>query len=82
MIKPNIRNTKDEAKIQFLLDEFKVVEHIYKERYRIERCFAWGDTYRRLVTRYETLHIVHMGFRNLAYAMINLRWFLGKQGET
>ena len=52
--------------------------HMYKERCRVERCFAWEDTYRKLVIRYERLHATHLGFKYLAFTMINLRWFLGK----
>lgn len=77
-IKPNLRNTQDKAKIRFLFNEFSLVKHIYNERHKIERCFAWSDTYRKLVIRYEKLQSLFMGFRYLAYTMINLRWFLGK----
>src|SRR3989344_6422679 len=71
-----IRNPEKLAALHALNDE---QQEVYKERYRIERCFAWEDTYRRLVTRYERLPEIHMGFKELAYSMINLRWVTGKK---
>ena len=76
VIKPNPRNTKDEQKLRALQDNFD--EQTYRERYKIERCFAWEDVYRKLVIRYERLQATHLGFKCLAYSMINLRWFIGK----
>lgn len=73
VIKPNLRGLKDRKKINKILDGFSKVKHIYKERYTIERCFAWEDTYRKLVIRYEKLPSVFMGFRYLAFSMINFR---------
>jgi hypothetical protein len=73
VIKPNLRGMKNERKIHETLDAFKSVESIYKERFTIERCFAWEDTYRKLVIRYERLPEVFMGFRYLAFSMINFR---------
>lgn len=71
VIKPNRRRTQDEEKLQQLYVGFE--EQIYKERYKIERIFAWQDTYRKLVIRYEKLECTHLGFKYLAYTMINLR---------
>jgi len=76
VIKPNRRRTKNQELLNEKLDRFEEVKHIYKERYKIERLFAWEDTYRKLVTRYEKLQCTHMGFKYLAYSMINLRVFL------
>jgi len=78
VIHPNPRGSKNNEKIDALWDAFEPYRAIYKERYRIERMFAWEDVYRRLVTRYEKLQCTHMGFKYLAYSMINLRWFTGK----
>ena len=72
-IKPNLRGLKDREKIYAILDEFESLKPIYKERYRVERCFAWEDNYRKLVIRYEKLQCTFMGFRFLAYSMINFR---------
>jgi len=74
VIKPNLKNLQDEQKRHQRLDKFEAVEDIYHERIKIERCFAWEDTYRKLVIRYEKLQSTFMGFRYLAYSMINFRW--------
>ncbi len=79
VIKPNLRGLKDRDKINAKLDAFEDVRDIYQERYKIERCFAWEDSYRKLVIRYETLQCTFMGFRYLAYSMINLKDVLGKK---
>lgn len=79
IIKPNLRRLKDKKKIEEKRDEFDKIRHIYKERYRIERCFAWKDKYRRLVIRYERLRSTAMGFRYLAYSMVNFRSVFGKE---
>jgi len=75
VIKPNLGNLQNEEKRHQRLDKFEAVENIYKERCNIERCFAWEDTYRKLVIRYEKLRCTFMGFRYLAYSMINYRSF-------
>lgn len=72
-IKPNKRGEKNQEKINKMYEDFN--ENIYNERYKIERCFAWQDTYRKLVIRYEKLESTHNGFKYLAYSMINLRVF-------
>ena len=78
VIKPNVRGTKDEAKKELMFADFK--EKIYRERIAIERCFAWQDTYRKLVIRYEKLQATHLGFKHLAYTMINYRSVFGRKG--
>lgn len=78
VIKPNVRGTKDEGKKELMLVGFN--EEIYKQRINIERCFAWQDTYRKLVIRYEKLEATHLGFKHLAYSLINFRGILGKKG--
>lgn len=80
IIKFNLRGLKDQEKIDRILYDFETMEFIYKERYKVERCFAWEDKYRKLVIRYERLQSTFMGFRYLAYSMINFRWFFGKKG--
>lgn len=81
VIKPNLRGLRDREKINKILDEFEIVKHIYEERYKIERCFAWEDTYRKLAVRYEKLQSTFMGFRYLGYSMINFRSLFGKGGQ-
>lgn len=71
MIKPNPRNTKDPVKLEKMFEGFD--EEIYKERFTVERCFAWQHVYRKLVIRYEKLQVTYLGFRHLAYSMINFR---------
>ena len=81
IIKSNPRRNNNEKRYA-LLDEFKEIECIYKERYRVERNFAWKCKYRKLVIRYERLQCIHLGFRCLAYTMINYREiFNGKFGK-
>ena len=78
VIKPNLRNTRNPALIDARQDFFEDIETLYKERSSVERSFAWEDVYRKLVIRYERLQSTFMGFRYLAYAMINYRSEFGK----
>jgi len=80
VIRPNPRGIKNPEKLKQIWNDFSPVSHIYKERYRIERCFAWEDTYRKLAVRYEKRQDTFMGFRYLGYAMINFRSVFGKNG--
>jgi len=73
VIKPNLRGMKNQRRKNRILDAFETVEKIYKERIVMERVFAWEDSYRKLVIRYEKLQSTFMGFRYLAYSMINFR---------
>lgn len=79
VIKPNLRGLKNEQKINQILNAFEEHKDIYQTRYVIERCFAWEDTYRKLVIRYEKMQSAFMGFRYLAWSMINLRSLIGKR---
>ena len=79
VIKPNARGLKDRTKRYERLDMFEKYKDIYSQRYIIERCFAWEDKYRKLVIRYEKLQSTHLGFKYLAFSMINFRWFFGKK---
>ena len=79
IIKRNRRGTKDEEKLHAMFEEDDEQKEIYKERYKIERTFAWEDTYRKTVIRYEKRQDTHMGWKLLAYSMINLRWFLKRK---
>ena len=71
VICPNRRNTKKPIAIARLYRWFD--KDTYKERYKVERTFGWQDTYRRLAISYDRLEEIRLGFRNLAYAMINFR---------
>ena len=79
VVRPNPRGIKNPEKLEQIWSDFHPVAHIYKERYRIERCFAWEDTYRKLAVRYEKRQDTFMGFRYLGYSMINFRSVLGKR---
>ena len=78
VIKPNNRGLKDRKRIYDRLDEFEKLKDVYNERYKVERCFAWEDKYRKLVIRYEKLQSTFMGFRYIAYSMINFRGIFRK----
>lgn len=76
IIKPNPRSSKKEETLHAQFERFDEIKHIYKERYKVERSFAWERKYKRLETRHERLIETHEGFKFLAYSMINLRWFI------
>ena len=78
VIKPNRRGIKNQEKLEMLYEDFN--ESIYKERFKVERIFAWQDTYRKLVMRYEKLKCTHSGFKYLAYSVMNLRGFMKENG--
>jgi transposase len=46
---------------------------LYQMRFTIERVFAWEDKFKRLVLRYETKQKRHLGFKLIAFSLINLR---------
>jgi hypothetical protein len=48
-----------------------------KRRFTVERTFAWEDKFKRLRLRFETHQIHHLGFKLLAFTLINLREFCG-----
>lgn len=70
-IKENPRNRK-QAKPgpQRFFDDI-----IYKLRYKMERSFAWEDKFKRLLIRFERIHLRHLGFQFMAFTFINLRAF-------
>lgn len=73
VIKPNLRRTKKQGIINTKLHTFELNQHLYQQRFKVERTFAWKHTYRKLVIRYEKLQSTFLGFRYLAYSMINFR---------
>lgn len=79
VIKPNHRNTKDQAIIKEREDLFAELAPIYHWRWPIERCFAWEDKYRRLVVRYEKKQAIAYGWRFLAAALVNFRTKFGRE---
>ena len=71
VIYPNRRNAKAPIVIARKFRWFR--KDIYKDRYKVERTFGWQDTYRRLALSYDKLKETRLGFRYLAYSMINFR---------
>ena len=67
----NRRNAKEPIVIARKFRWFD--KEIYKDRYKVERTFAWQDTYRKLALSYDKLKETRLGFRHLAYSMINFR---------
>jgi hypothetical protein len=51
-------------------------EEIYHRRYATERTFAWIDSYKRLLIRFERKDGLFLGTHHLAFALINLRHVL------
>jgi transposase len=50
-------------------------EAIHTLRMRVERTFAWADTFKRLLLRFARIQQRHSGMKVLAYLLINLRKF-------
>ena len=50
---------------------------IHALRMRVERTFAWEDTFKRLLLRFERIQQRHYGMKLMAYTLINLRKFCG-----
>jgi len=48
---------------------------LYAVRFTIERVFAWEDKFKRLLLRFETKQKRHLGFKLIAFTLINLREF-------
>jgi transposase len=71
IIKPNRGRQTNQEKINERLDAFD--KETYKQRFKIERTYAWQDSYRKLAVRYEILEATHLGFKYLAYSMMNLK---------
>jgi hypothetical protein len=71
VIYPNKRNTKEPIAIARKFRWFR--KDIYEDRYKVERTFGWQATYRKLALSYDKLKETRLGFRCLAYSMINFR---------
>lgn len=67
-IPKNKRNTKK------INQEYRYLsEYIYGFRFKIEGIFAWLDTYKRLLIRFEVLPDNFKAWLHIAATMINLR---------
>ncbi len=51
---------------------------VYKNRYVVERTFAWVDSFRTLLIRFERKDIYWLAFHYLAFTLITLRHLLAK----
>lgn len=49
---------------------------VYALRFAVERTFAWEDKFRRVLLRFETKKAHYLGFKHLAYTLINIRTFV------
>jgi transposase len=77
-VKPNIpENTRGRKKNKRGRKRFFHRE-IYKDRFAIERTFAWIDKFRTLLIRFERKDAYWFGFHLLAFTLINLRNLLAK----
>jgi hypothetical protein len=72
-IKENPRNRKTTKRGRKRL--FNAAVHAL--RACVERTFAWEDTFKRLLLRFERIQQRHYGMKVLAYTLINLRAFCG-----
>ena len=74
---PNIKeNPRNRQKPQRGRNRF-FDEILYKLRFTVERTFAWEDKFKRLLLRFETKQVHHLGFKLLAFTLIHLREFCG-----
>ena len=74
-MKPNIKeNPRNRKKTKRGRKRF-FDEALYWVRFTIERAFAWEDKFKRVVLRYETKQKRHLGFKLIAFTLINLREF-------
>jgi transposase len=67
-IKQNKRNTKEKQLFGRYMSEI-----IYANRFKIEVVFAWLDTYKRILVRFELKAVNFKSWLNIAAAMINFR---------
>jgi hypothetical protein len=51
-------------------------EAVYALRFAVERTVAWEDKFRHLLIRFEPKKAHFLGFKHLAYPLINLRTFV------
>jgi hypothetical protein len=76
-LKPNIKeNPRNRQKPKRGRKRFFDVA-LYKLRFIVERTFAWEDKFKRLLLRFETKQSRHLGFKLIAFTLINLREFCG-----
>jgi transposase len=72
-IKPNIPENKRNRKQPKRGRKRHFNKEVYQKRFFSERSFAWIDTFRRLLVRFERKSAYFLGFHLIAYTLINLR---------
>jgi transposase len=76
-LKPNIKeNPRNRQKLKRGRKRF-FDNALYKLRFIVERPFAWEDKFKRLLLRFEIKQSHHLGFKLIAFTLINLREFCG-----
>lgn len=68
----NIRQNKRNTKTNNTLYR-SISEYIYQSRFKIEVIFAWLDSYKRILVRFEKLSLHFNSWLNIAAALINFR---------
>jgi hypothetical protein len=76
-MKPNIKENPRNRKKPKRGSKRFFDEVLYQLRFTIERAFAWEDKFKRLLLRFETKQICHLGFKLIAFTLINPREFCG-----
>nr|WP_241893414.1 transposase [Magnetofaba australis] len=74
-MKPNIKPVKRARKNPKRGRKRHFDEATYALRQRVERTFAWEDKFKRLLIRFEHIQWRHLGFKLMAYTLINIRDF-------
>jgi transposase len=72
-IKENKRNTKQKTFGRRSAEYRYMSEYIYSFRFKIECVFAWLDTYKRILIRFDVIPKNFKSWLSLASAMINFR---------
>ena len=67
-IKQNKRNSKKNDTLHRYMNEY-----IYQNRFKIEVVFAWLDTYKRIIARFEQLTLHFKAWLFIGSALINFR---------
>lgn len=68
----NIRQNKRNTKTQDIPYRY-ISDYIYQYRFKIEVVFAWLDTYKRILVRFEKLSLHFNSWLLIAAALINFR---------
>jgi transposase len=77
-VRPNIPENKRNRKRVKRGRKRQFDRETYKERFVIERTFAWIDKFRTLLIRFERKDSYWLGFHLIAFTMINLRNLMAK----